>query len=99
MHRQTGNIHAILSVMSQPNIHDVLSVMPQPMREGYAYWNVTTTTKGCLLTHLENIKHPENGPGTHLTEYISQIDYIVVQKRFQSGINRAKTRMFTRADI
>ena len=36
--------------------------------ESYACWNMSTTATWCLLTHLENIKHPEAGPGTHLTE-------------------------------
>ena len=86
MHGQTGKIHA------------VLSVMPQPMGEGYACGNLPTTTTWSLLTHGE---HKASRRWTwHAPNAIhhSQIDYILVQKRFRSGINRAKTRTFTNVD-
>ena len=85
MHRQTGKIHA------------VLSVMPQPIREGYACWNynnmVLANTLGEHKTSRRWTWHAPNGI------HHSQNDYILVQKRFRSGINRVKTRTFRRADI
>ena len=42
------------------------------------------------------IKHPEDRPGI---AQLDQTDYILVRKRFRSGVNIARTRSFPGADI
>ena len=45
-------------------------------------------------------KHPEEGHGIAQTDNTTtKIDYILVRKRFRSGVNIARTRSFPGADI
>ena len=70
------------------------------MREDSDFWSLPPLTTLCWRTHLVITKHPEEGHGIAQTDNTTtKIDYILVRKRFRSGVNIARTRSFPGADI
>ena len=72
------------------------SAMMTQMREDSNFWSLPPLTTLCWRTHLVITKHPEDGPNG---QHHNQIDYILVRKRFRSGVNIARIRSFLGADI
>ena len=78
--------------------------MVTQMREDSDFWSLPPLTILCWRIHLVITRHPEDGPGiaqmdNTTTKHHNQIDYILVSKRFRSGVNIARTRSFPGADI
>ena len=73
------------------------SVKMTQMREDSDFWSLPPLTNLCWRTHLVITKHPEDGHENG--QHHNQIDYILVRKRFRSGVNIARTRSFPGADI
>ena len=77
-----------------------LPTMMTQMREDSDFWSLPPLTILCWRTLLVITKHPKDGPGFSLNgQHHNQIDYILVRKRFRSGMNIARTRSFPGADI
>ena len=76
------------------------SAMTTQTREDSDFWSLAPLTILCWRTLSVITKHPEDGPGTaQMDNTKNQIDYILVRKRFRSGVNIARTRSFPGADI
>ena len=76
------------------------SAMMTQMREDSDFWSLPPLTILCRRTHLVITRHPENGHGIAPNgQHHNQIDYILVRKRFRSGVNIAGTRSFPGADV
>ena len=71
---------------------DPSAIMIQ-MREDSDFWSLPPLTILCWRTLSVITKNPEDEPGPAQNEqHHNQIDYILVRKRFLSGVNSAKTR-------
>jgi len=78
---------------------DRSAVMTQ-MRGNSDFWSLPPLTILCWRTLLVITKHPKkwiwHSPNG---QHHRQIDYVLVRKRFRSGVNTARTRSFPGADI
>ena len=75
------------------------SMMTQ-MREDSNFWSLPPLTILYWRTHLVITKHPEDETWHSPNgQHHSQIDYILVRKRFRSGVNIERTWSFPGADI
>ena len=74
--------------------------MTTQMREHSDFWSVPPFVILCGRTLVVTTEHPEDGPGIAQNgQHHNQIDFILVWKRFRSGVNSARTRSFLEADI
>ena len=74
--------------------------MMAQLREESDFWSLPPLMTLCWRTHLVITKHPEDGHGiAQNRQHHNQIDYILLGKRFRSGVNFARTRGFPGADI
>ena len=71
------------------------------MKEDPDFWRLQSLTISCRRTLLVIAKHLKVGPGIDSPNgrHYNQIDYILVRKRFQLGVNSARARSFAGADI
>ena len=74
------------------------SAMMTQMREDSNFWSLSPLTILCWRTLLVITKHPEDGLGIGQMDNTTTIK-ILVRKRFQSGVNIARTRSFPGAVI
>ena len=73
--------------------------MTTQMREDSGFWNLPPLTILCWRTLLVITKHSEGGLAQPKWTTHIQIDYILVRKRFRSGVNNARRQSFPGADI
>ena len=88
MHRQTGETFVDPTAMSRQ--------MTGLKFLGFATFNslvLTNTLKMALTNHPEDAWHRPDG------KHHNQINYILVKRRFRSGVNIYRTRSFPGADI
>ena len=80
------------------------STLTTQVREDSDFWSLSPLTILCWRTLLVITKHREDGPDiaqldNTTTKHHNQVDYILVRKRFRSGVNIARARSFPRADV
>ena len=91
MHRQTGDSEMFVD----------RTAMSRQMREVSDFRLEFVTFKNLVLTHTIGSQKPSRRWTRHIPDgnHHNQIDYILLRKRFRSGINIHRTRSFPGADI